>query len=123
MGGKNDAALQGIVDDDVVGDEIAAAFGGVVADENAICIARDEVVGHDCVHRSEQVNRAAAVATLIGFIGGLAVAGGAGTEDGPLLVVGEDAIVADGGGGGVENQNSFVQGVLHRESGDRHIAE
>ena len=56
---QNDSTLQGIVLDNIAYDQIVMAFCGFVTDENPVGIAGDEVVGHNHVHRADQMNRTA----------------------------------------------------------------
>src|SRR5260370_15396500 len=45
MGGKNDTALQRVVLDDVMDEQIVAALRSLVTDQDAVGVARDEVAG------------------------------------------------------------------------------
>jgi hypothetical protein len=76
MRGKNDAALQRIVLDGVVDEQIVAAFRGLVADEDAVGIAGDSVAGHCGVYRSDEVKCATAITGFIGLEGRLSRAAG-----------------------------------------------
>jgi len=75
------------------------------------------------VRRSYEVNGAAAVTGFIGLKGGLAVASGAGTKNGPFLVIVHDPIVEDCGVRSADDQNPFISRVLHRESRNGYIVE
>ena len=108
MGGKDDAALQRVVRDDVVDEHVFVACCGLVADQDAIGIARHDVTGHHNVHRSHKVKSAAAISAFIGLKGGLAVASGAGTKNGPFLVIVHDPIVEDCGVRSADDQNPFI---------------
>ncbi len=62
---EHNAALQRIVCDSVVGDEITAAFCGLIADEDAIGISGDHVVRDQRISDANQVNRATAIAGFV----------------------------------------------------------
>lgn len=108
MGGKDDAALERVVRDGVVDDDVVVACSRFVADQDAIGTAGHSVAGHHNVHRSYKVKRTAAVTAFIGLIGGLAVASRAGAENGSFLVIVHDPIVEDGGVRSADDQNPFI---------------
>jgi len=123
MGSEHDAAFERIVFDDVVNQDIVAAFCGLIADQYAVGIAGNQIGGHQRVNGSDEMNGTAAVAALVGLIGGLAVASRAGAEDGAFLVVIDDRIVSDGDVGRADHQDAFVQSILHGEACDGHIVK
>src|SRR6202522_1401429 len=69
------------------------------------------------------MNRASTVAAFIGLISGLAIACRPGAENWSLFIIVQYFIVSDGRGGRIENQNPFVQRVLHPESGNLYIVQ
>src|ERR1700722_2640817 len=78
MRGQNDAAFQRVVPDDIVREQIVAAFGGLVANQDAVGIAGNIVPGHDRAPRANQVKCPPAVAVFIVLVH--AAAGLAGTS-------------------------------------------
>ena len=112
MGGKDDATLQRVVLDDVVDEQIVMAFRGLVADQDAVGIAGDEVAGHDRIDGSHQVKGATAVPGFIGLIN--PIAGLAGTTrkcprelEARCCVIVFDGVVADGNVRSAHDQDAF----------------
>src|ERR1035437_8265662 len=68
MRSQHDAALQRVVLDRIVDEQIVMAFGGFVTDQDAIGIAGYEVARNDRVGCPDQVKGAAAVPGFIGLI-------------------------------------------------------
>src|SRR6202035_1754519 len=73
----HDAALFGIVGNDVADDDIVPAFRGLIAEQNSVSVTSNQIAGYDRAHRSNQVKSATAVSAFIGLVGWLGGARGA----------------------------------------------
>src|ERR1019366_6398061 len=126
MRSKHNAALQRVVLDSVVDEQVVMAFGGLVTDQDAIGIASDEVARNDRVGCPDQVKGAAAVPGFIGLINAITrLAGAAGKRPGEnqarCRIVVDDAVVLDRDIRSAHHQNAFEQCVLYRKSRNRHL--
>jgi hypothetical protein len=111
-----------------VDEKIVMTFAGLIADENTVGIASNEISGDDVIDCTHQVKGAAAVTGFVILVDSVArLTGAAGKIAGEKQARGSvviyDRIVANGDIRSADDQNPLEQRIFYGESGYRHIGK
>src|ERR1017187_3825779 len=111
MRSHDDPAVDRVIVYQVVRDQVVVGLAGIVADEYPSGVAKDDVVGHDRMIDSGQMDSLAAVVVFTGFERRQARTRE--RRNYQTLVIIEYPVTHDGDSGGVGDQDSFDFGILH----------
>src|ERR1022692_4827094 len=111
MRSHDDPAVDRVIVYQVVRDQVVVGLAGIVADEYPSGVAKDDVVGHDRMIDSGQMDSLAAVVVFTGFERRQARTRE--RRNYQTLVIIEYPVTHDGDSGGVGDQDSFEFGILH----------